>query len=268
LSSFWCYAYTVYVRNQKGFVQIIIPIILALSVLAGIGYFALKDSYKPFHSNQTETPIPTTLPQLETTELEKIALLHTTKLDYIPQLNLPSGIEKAQLRSPQKIDNFYFVNFLKSNMNFSINSPVKHSGVLYANESDTEWKIFYEIKELSNDSNNPYDLWKEGAMFYTVIIDTNGGGSGEGQGKLVKINQQSQDWEIIDCFYYSPGSYISHLNSLPKNTPLSRGVITYDKPYPDSVTDFGKYIFDSARNKFTIDNQVKDQSHSNYPLIS
>lgn len=188
-------------------------------------------------------------------EVRRISQLNENRIDQIPHLTLPGDLEEAQLTEPQKIADTYYVKFLKGNMNFPVRSAVKRSGMLYANEGDAAWKIFYEIKDETSYSNNPYFFWNEGDQFYTVIVDSGGAGSGEGIGKLVRINKQTGSWQIVDCFYYVPESFTAHINSLSENVMLSQGVISYDKPFEQST---GKYSYDTTLKKFMINGRVEE----------
>lgn len=184
---------------------------------------------------------------------------NANKIQYAPAFVLPQGIEKAQLHEPQKIEDTYFIIFLKSSFNIPISSNVQRSGVLYAKDGDKNWEIFYEITDLMKGSsykNNPYNFWKEGNTYFTVVVDNSGAGSGEGIGKLIRINAESKQWEILDCFYYSPESYIQYISSLPKNMPLSEAIKAYIGA--DFQRNEGDYIFDKTLSKFVINKRVEE----------
>lgn len=184
--------------------------------------------------------------------------LNENLISQIPKFTIPVGLEESQLSGPQKMGDTFYIKFLKSNMNFPVNSTISRSGILAAKERDDAWKIFYEIKELSGHRNNPYHLWKEDGQFYTTIVDTSGAGSGEGTGKLIKISSQKDEWKIIDCFYYAPDSFHAYINNLPANTSLSQGVISYDEPFEGFIKNNGKYIFDESTQSFVINGRVEE----------
>ena len=208
-------------------------------------------------------PKDTLSPTPTINSMDKRSRFDANKIQYMPDFSLPKGIEKTQLSELQKIGDTYFIQFLKSSMNVYVKSNVQRSGILYAKDGDKSWKIFYEITDLIKNSpgkNNPYNFWEEGNTYYTVIVDTAGAGSGEGDGKLISINAESKQWRIIDCFYYSPESYMEYINSLPKNTSLSEAIKAYTDP--QFLKNNADYIFNENLNKFVMNNRVEENCTS------
>lgn len=248
--------------KQKGLSLIVIILFIALiagGYLLGKPFSTAQQSIKSTPSSPpTSTPV-SNLESFTPTRLSDQKTYIPNKIENIPDFNLPEGIEKNQLREPQKIGDTYFVMFLKSSMNEPIDSSVMRSGVLYAKEGSKDWKIFYEITDLikgSSGKNNPQDFWKEGNTYFSVVVDNNGGGSGEGLGKLISIEAQLKQWKILDCFYFSPENYIEYMNSQPKNKLLSEAVKAYIEPSRQKNSN--DYIYDNQINKFVIDNRVED----------
>lgn len=189
-------------------------------------------------------------------------LFNTNVLAQIPELTLPNGLEFVQLAYPQELNGVYYVFFRKHNMNNPINSAVSRSGVLYAGKNDTSWKIFFEIKELNDERNNPYFFWKENDYFYVVLIDANGGGSGEGLGKLIKIKSTDNNWQVMDCFYFVPESFNQFINSASTGTLLSKRVEDYNEPSDKFTKNNGIYTFDDTKNMFVIGGAPKESCTS------
>lgn len=189
-------------------------------------------------------------------------LFNTNVLAQIPELTLPNDLEFTQLTYPQELNGDYYVFFKKHNMNNPINSAVLRSGVLYAGKTDSTWKIFFEIEELNDERNNPYYFWKENDYFYVVFVDANGAGSGEGLGKLIKINGSDESWRVIDCFYYVPESFNQFIISTPNEVSLSKRVEDYNEPSEGYVTYNGIYVFDNAKNMFVRDNKTVESCTS------
>ncbi len=176
-------------------------------------------------------------------------------LKEIPNLNLPLGIENSQLYDPQQVGNEYFVKFLKGNMNLNIHTESERSGVLQAKVGDPNWKILFEIIDLAENRNNPYEFWKEGNKYFSVLVDANGAGSGEGNGKLVSIDTFSKKWELLDCFYYVPERFNEYINKLPLGSILSNAIKDYlDPSFAKYNSDF---IYDSAIGQYKINGHIE-----------
>ena len=188
-------------------------------IKAGDNYFAFYSSTKPPEKYQ-----PIFNQMISTFKYRQ------TDITLVSKMPLPSGIESAQIQSPEKIDDLFFVTFLKSNLNLPVDSVVRRSGVLWTSSTSSAWKIFFEIKDNSENKNNPYDFWKEGNDYYVLLVDANGAGSGEGGAKLVKINYANKTWKLTNCFYYVPEKFSFYLKALPKGISLSQAISRYQDP--------------------------------------
>jgi hypothetical protein len=244
-------------KLQKGIAHLSLVVVVIAIGIAGLLFYSLQKGMIKNHPTNYPTPTPSQTFQKREFRLSRIGNI----IDEIPEFTLPPGLEAPQLLDAQIIDSTYFVKFLKSNMNFPIYSSIQRSGMLYAKEGDTNWKIFYEITDLaeqdhSSYKNNPYDFWREGDLYYSVIVDTNGAGSGEGNGKLITIDKQSKQWNIIDCFYYVPESYSQYTSSLPDSTPLSQAIQAYNG-FSDPELN-GDYEFNKTLNKFVIRGSLEE----------
>ena len=160
--------------------------------------------------------------------LSTFQFINPSNLNYLmPELPLPAGLEPAQLKNYQQIDNSHYSAFLKLNMNHPIESSIFRSGYLISPLNSNAWKVLYEIIETGQASNNPYLIWKESDLYYTVIVDTNGAGSGEGIAKLLSINLISNSWNNLHCFYYTPENFNQFISTIPQSESLSKKIIQY-----------------------------------------
>lgn len=245
--------------NDHGFAHIFVILGIAILIAAG-GWWMWRSRRINYIKQETATPLsPTTSPKntpgretYTNTWKSTNKMFHPNSLEKIPNLTLPEGLEAPQLKLPQKIDGTYFVLFQKSSINIPVSSSIKRSGVLYADPDDEHWKIFYEIEESLKEKNNPYHFWKEKSDYYTVIIDTAGAGSGEGIGKLVRIDPQTTSWEVVNCFYYTPEGFMAHITS--SKDPISLSHAT--KSYQD---DQLKYEFSPELNEFILDGRAENK---------
>lgn len=64
--------------------------------------------------------------------------------------------------------------------------------------------------------NNVYKIWKDAEEYApgykggykALLVDQNGGGSGEGIGKLILL--QNKTYKLLDCFYYNPDYFLGN----------------------------------------------------------
>ncbi|OGM04893.1 hypothetical protein A2715_04560 [Candidatus Woesebacteria bacterium RIFCSPHIGHO2_01_FULL_39_32] len=163
-------------------------------------------------------------------------------------LELPPGLEKQQISDTYKFRDQYFAIFQKSNLNFPVSSDVQRSGVLVANEGDTNWKILLEIEDQPRNKNNPYYVAIENGLIYILIVDTNGAGSGEGVAKLIESSDQGASWVTRDCFYYAVETFLEAANK-------SISLLDTVKIYPSINPPFTKrYEFNKNKGYFEQEN--------------
>lgn len=186
-------------------------------------------------------------------------------------INLPEGLEAAQIEDEQLIDGIYFAKFLKGNINTPVDSSVSRSGIITRGENEPPWRIFFEIEDLTDNrqkGNNPVDFWKEDDGFYAVLANANGAGSGEGNGKLIFIDPQTKSYKIKDCFYYAFDGYLRYLDSLADSTMAkSKKVISYNNPYYPDESFIYSYWFDANLNKFKTEDGIEEDCTSFKLLI-
>lgn len=122
-------------------------------------------------------------------------------IDETPLFEIPEGIYPNQLQKYYLIDGTYYAVYQKANLNYPIVNSTSRSGILYAVEGDSKWKILFEIKELARSKNNPVNFWKENGTLFVIIVDADGAGSGEGIAKLFESSDKGKSWKIKKCFY-------------------------------------------------------------------
>jgi hypothetical protein len=76
---------------------------------------------------------------------------------------------------------------------------------------DTE--IFEITDKVADSKNNIYRFWISGPKAYALIVDQNGGGSGEGNGKIISFDNFTH--ELLSCFKYVPEVFVGSQNSEP-----------------------------------------------------
>jgi hypothetical protein len=114
----------------------------------------------------------------------------------------PIKYYKEQFGETYKFNGYDYVLVQRHGMNFPISKSTNYAGVIRKPSETSEWKEYIKITSSPNSANNnPYKLWFENGL-YLLIVDQVGAGSGEGQGKLLKITDSRAT--RIRCFYYTP----------------------------------------------------------------
>ena len=66
-----------------------------------------------------------------------------------------------------------------------------------------------------NSKNSIYRFWRDNEGYKGLLVDQNGAGSGEGNGKVILLEKGG--YELLNCFYYVPedftGSYYDPLTA-------------------------------------------------------
>ena len=187
---------------------------------------------------------------------------------------VPEGIHPAQLQEFFKWEDTYFALFRKANLNFPIFDvdhtlvrDTRRSGVLYAKEGDSVWKVFVEIKETADSKNNPIYLWKENVPILLLVADTDGAGSGEGVAKLMISKDNGASWTMEKCFYLD---LVFIYDEVRKGRSFLRALEEYKRQ--DSYDEYilnpvtGKYEFEQF-NKYSGETEtVTNDSCQNFVI--
>lgn len=224
----------------------IFVVILKLSVLALLSHFQRSKS----RSSDTKVSTPTS--DSITSNIDQNSLgdtfLRQYRLSEPPHLALPNGVYKQQVYiEPKYIDNFYeydgryFAVYFQSNINFPIEKDNGGSGILVANMADISWGKFIDIVDTNQADNNPILFWRESGVFYALIVDDRGAGSGDGIAKLVEINESGREFTTLKCFYYSQEDFLTIVSKYNEDLPLGAAIMKYstqgalDGSIPESI---------------------------------
>lgn len=122
---------------------------------------------------------------------------------------LPSDIHPDQVI--KVVDDMYAI-VVRPSMNvwlpnIPLNFQARYRGVLRWDKSNKKWEKFLVIEDTDtklSQSNNPVDLWFEYGVPHLLVSDVNGGGSGEGVGKvLVPVDSSMSEWKVVECFDFA-----------------------------------------------------------------
>lgn len=127
-----------------------------------------------------------------------------------PNLTLPSDININQIKKYFKLDDIFFALVLRNSMNIALSLPKNFtptfSGILVAEQKDTQWSRLIEIKDTEEtNKNNPYYLTITDKQLLLTVVDQNGAGSGEGIMKVFALSENN-NWELEKCYYFG-GNY-------------------------------------------------------------
>lgn len=112
-----------------------------------------------------------------------------------------------QLKTTHTYDGHDYAEVWRANMNIPIRNSTSYAGIVRKTIESTQWQEYIKIVSTPDQSkNNPYKFWV-GDSFYLLLVDQNGGGSGEGVAKLVGINVENDTYEQLKCFYYVPETH-------------------------------------------------------------
>jgi len=130
----------------------------------------------------------------------------TAKENYSPTTDTKTiGLYSTeQLRAKYTYGVYEYAEVWRANMNVPIKNSTDYAGVVRKPTGSSEWQEYIKIVSSPDQSkNNPYKIWV-GDSLYLLLVDQNGGGSGEGIAKLAKVTQENNTYEQIKCFYYVP----------------------------------------------------------------
>ncbi|HCQ31637.1 TPA: hypothetical protein DIU27_04645 [Candidatus Collierbacteria bacterium] len=67
-------------------------------------------------------------------------------------------------------------------------------------------------------SNSIYRFWKDSEGYKTLIVDQNGAGSGEGNGKILLVKPDG--YEVLKCFYFTAEAFSGSFLEPPSDSEL------------------------------------------------
>jgi len=83
------------------------------------------------------------------------------------------------------------------------------------NGKESVWVEITDKAGFDTAKNSIYRFWEDNDGYKILIVDQNGAGSGEGNGKLLLL--KNEDYEVLYCFHYVPekfsGSYLDSLTN-------------------------------------------------------
>ena len=88
-----------------------------------------------------------------------------------------------------------------------------------------------------NSKNSIYRFWKEDGVYKALLVDQNGAGSGEGNGKIILLEKGG--YKLISCFYYVPESFTSSINdplSTKEKETISKSLLNPTNTYCSNFT--------------------------------
>lgn len=80
--------------------------------------------------------------------------------------------------------------------------------------------------------NSVYRIWKDIEGYKVLLVDQNGGGSGEGNGKIILL--QNNTYKLLSCFYYVPENFSGKHEDPLSNKEMSKAnelTLTSSNPY-------------------------------------
>lgn len=131
----------------------------------------------------------------------------------VPTPDTICGIEKFRLSEPITFGDMQYFIFKRNSMNVYIpegNENYLESGVFVADDKyGNNCKKIINILDESPAKNNVYDFYADNDSFYVMAVDQFGGGSGEGNAKILKSDDDGKSWEVKYCYYYTPEIKVS-----------------------------------------------------------
>ena len=130
------------------------------------------------------------------------------------------------------------------------------SGIWYVDKDDITWKPLITLAHTEgfNPHNNIFYFWNTGNRISLFMTDSYGGGSGEGNGKVVSSVDGGATWHIDRCFYFVMGGADSSPTSsvvLSTKQYLFQNYINR-KPNKNAEWEKRDYDFNSSTGKFEL----------------
>lgn len=176
--------------RQKGFATILIIFL----ILAGAGILAY---FSFFYNSTTKTQTQVTNSPVQTTPLITPTIS--------PTQTPPSVITKCRV-------------YPRANSNIPPGDSIFTDRSEVRCEIDGKESVLIQVTDkvgFDTAKNSIYRFWENNEGYKTLIVDQNGAGSGEGNGKILLL--KNGGYELQYCFYYVPeefsGSYLDPLSN-------------------------------------------------------
>ncbi len=125
--------------------------------------------------------------------------------------NLPSDIDPGQIA---RVYDGQYALAVRPSMNIDLSTRIPNgfvahfAGVLQWDANENRWEKLVSVSDIDpsiSTGNNPVEwTWDSQSVPHLLVVDTNGGGSGEGVGKeLVATSVDLKEWKVVDCFDYA-----------------------------------------------------------------
>ena len=123
------------------------------------------------------------------------------------------------------------------------------SGIWYADKDDTAWKPLISLTHAGGyqPQNNIFDFWNEGRELRLLLVDNNGGGSGEGIAKVLGSIKEGTQWKTKQCFYFVDERF----NKLQKKIKATYHGTINEWIKGEKIKDaFVEYKYNSSTDRF------------------
>jgi hypothetical protein len=171
-----------------------------------------------------------------------------------PNFQIPDDISSYQIVKYFKLNTLYFAVVTKSTFINHIeeipwDANYQYAGLLIAEEGYDFWQKYLKVNFLYQDpnhydpGNNPYYLWNDNYEILLSVVDSYGGGSGEGTYKLLSSNDYGYNWELKGCYYYMPPLDYEDGNQYSITKDLEKFSVLDTK---DNYSCFNYQIFNNA----------------------
>jgi hypothetical protein len=173
-----------------------------------------------------------------------------------PNLTLPLDINISQIKKYFQIDTILFALVLRNSMNVVLSLPTNFTpsfaGVLIAQQGDTQWTKFIEIKDRKEtDKNNPYYLAVNNNKLLLTIVDQNGAGSGEGYMKVFALSEIGT-WKLESCYYFG-----AHYNDPSTDGDYFAFSVNFAKQKPEAKASCNNIQFIAILSQSYSESEIK-----------
>ena len=168
------------------------------------------------------------------------------------KLTTPPEIYPAQLVKYFQLGNMQFaLGQVLSGLTFGrwTDETTLVSGIWYADKNDTIWKPLISLTHASGHEpqNNIFDFWNEGRKLRLLLVDSQGGGSGEGIAKVLGSIESGKQWKTMQCFYFVDERF----NNMQKKMKTTyHGTIDGWIKEEKTKDTFVEYKYNSSTNRF------------------
>ena len=194
---------------MKRLILIVLGIAAVVFVVSAIWF--LSNNKSPVASVDVQVPAQPT---------QSDVVLDVKTKPYLTANNIPAGIYLAQIQYKTG-EKFALVWRQSSNTympELPTNFKTNFAGVLQWNEIESTWEKFLQVQDADGKdfgNNNPMSLtWADpdgtDQVPSLTVVDSNGGGSGEGIAKVFQpASIDLEKWAVVDCYYWSTGERLN-----------------------------------------------------------